>query len=86
MANLCRVIVKGNVPNIVEQMPCVQWYGENPVKSTEDTILSHYGNNMIYTCNVTPVIDLLIELGFQKDEIFWQDLDGYGSDKIFRIE
>ena len=86
MANLCRVITSGDIPEEIAQLNCVKWYGDNPIKSTENTILSNYGTIMIYTCRISEVIDKLIELGFDNSTIFYQDLDGYGDLKIFQRE
>lgn len=85
MANLCAVVFTGKVPVEVNDLPSVQWYGENAIKTLDKSDMrSIYGENIVMCKHVKSVIDLLISKGINKDKIFWQDLDGYGSNKIFK--
>ena len=85
MANLCTVIFSGEAPVEINELPSVQWYGENAVKTLDKSDMrSVYGTTIIMCKSVRSVIDLLISKGIDKDKIFWQDLDGYGANKIFK--
>jgi hypothetical protein len=42
-----------------------------------------YGDTIIYTKSATRVLDTLISLGYNKHDLFWQDLDAYGATKVF---
>lgn len=85
MANLMTVVIKGEAPNIINNLPEVKWFGNNPIKSIESSDFRiHYGDTIIYTKSARNTISFLInQCDFKKEEIFWQDLDGYGEAKIF---
>jgi hypothetical protein len=76
--------MQGDCPEIISKLPEVQWYGKNPVQNIESSdIRAMYGDTIIYTRSATRVLDTLISLGYNKHDLFWQDLDGYGATKVF---
>lgn len=85
MANLQTVILSSAVPQQVTTLPVVTWYGDNPIiKLPKHDMRSHFGKTLIYTKSVRTVIDALLTSGISLEELYWQDLDAYGSTKIFK--
>lgn len=87
MANLMTVIIKGEAPDVIKELPAVKWFGSNPIKTLEPNDLRKaFGDTLIYTHSARLVISFLIlECNFNAEEIFWQDLDGYGESKVFQL-
>ena len=85
MANTQTVILQGDIPEVISQLPCVKRFGDNPIQDLEhNDIRAMYGDTIIYTFSASIVLDKLIELGYNKHDLFWQDLDNYGANKIFQ--
>ena len=85
MANIQTVIIKGVAPDVIQHLPSVKWYSDNPIKAIDsDDIRIMYGDTIIYTKCATSVLNVLIQQGYNKKDLYWQDLDGYGATKIFQ--
>ena len=87
MANLMTVVIKGEAPDTINDLPEVKWFGDNPIKPIESSdFRKAYGDTIIYTRSAKNTISFLInQCDFKKEELFWQDLDGYGEAKIFPV-
>ena len=81
------VIIKGEAPDIVKELPEVKWFGPNPIKTLESNDLrKQFGDTLIYTRSALTTIAFLVnQCDYKKEELFWQDLDGYGESKVFQL-
>jgi len=81
------VIIKGEAPDVIKNLPEVKWYGDNPIKSIERSDFRKvFGDTLIYTKSAQNTIAFLInQCDFKKEDIFWQDLDAYGETKVLPI-
>jgi len=50
MSNLMTVIIKGEAPDIIYNLPEVKWYGKNPIVSIPSSdVRKMCGDTLIYT-------------------------------------
>lgn len=85
MANLMKVVSTTEMPEGVSQLNCVKRFGGTPKKIGENNLLGFIGNYEIYTSNVREVYNFLLSKGIDKKELFWQDLDAYGPNDVFKF-
>lgn len=87
MANLMTVIIKGEAPDIIKELPEVKWFGYGPIKTLESNDLrKQFGDTLIYTRSALNTISFLVnQCDFNEKEIFWQDLDAYGESRVFQL-
>lgn len=80
------VIIKGDTPDIIRFLPEVKGYGDNPIQTLESSDTRKiYGDTIIYTMSSKATLSFLInQLDYDKNDLYWQDLDAYGESKIFK--
>lgn len=89
MGNICTLIFTTNktveeIESLVQDIPEVKRYGSHNVRALTISPEGYsnearFGNMLVYSINtVRATADVLIKKGVNPENIYWQDLDGFG--------